>query len=272
MRNLAFIYAIFVLLIACNTPENEVAKEIVEEEIIAADIPKEIVEKKPIEKEEDIKITKPYGKLLYSLNELFIYKNKAALKGKALYDGDAELIQLKAEEESEECKVDYQFIYNPLSLVGNYYSYESWEGGTMACGPQGNSQSVQVINIETLEPVKLTDIFTESSIVNALKKDAWVLGIAEEYSKDLNEINSFDDFVEKIGNSSENKLTANSFAVLDFNKKTNLAAVRLIGTKYMGFNHYEYLQIGMWLEPKDVKVFKNKSYFYLDRFENGVYK
>ena len=282
MKNRIFIYFIIVLFSACNISENEVVKENVEKETTAVDIPSNIEEGQPVVpegkklaiKKENFKLTKPYGELLYMVDRLFIYENKAAFNGKALYDADAALARLIKEEGDEdgECEVNYVFNYNPLSLVGIYYSYESAEGGSYACGPPGSSLSIQTINIETLKPVGITDLFTESSIMSALKKDTWVVRQAEEYSKDLNEINNFDDFLEKIGNSGEGKLDAGSFAILDFNKKTNLVAIRLVGKKYMGFNHYEYFQLGMWLEPIDVKMFREKSHFYLDRFKNGVYK
>lgn len=281
MKNLIFIYFIIILLSACNTPENEAVKDGVEKEMTTVDIPSNIEGKQPaakeevlIDKKENLKLTKPYGKLLYMVDRLFIYENKAALNGTVLYDADAELAQLIKEEGGEdgECEVNYVFNHNPLSLVGTYYSYESVEGGSYACGPPGSSLSVTAINTETLKPVEITDLFTENSMMTALKKDTWVLRQAKEYSKNLNEINDFNDFLEGIMSSGETRLGASDFAILDFNKETNLAAVRLIGTKYMGFNHYEYFQLGIWVEPIDVKMFREKSYFYLDRFENGIYE
>lgn len=274
MKNILLIFITIIFLFSCNNPTEETVIEI---ESIPAETPnnteKEIIDKEVIQ-EEGINPSTPNGQLLYSKDQLFIYKNKAILKGNILYDGVAKLAKLIKNEQSEDCPVNYAFNYNPLSLIGNYYSYELSEFGDYACGPPSSSRYIKNMDIYTEKPIKITDIFTEKSIIETLKKDGWIIKNAKKNAVDLNSIKTFDDFLEAFNNSDSSQFDASSFAILDYDKEKNLAAVRLIGSSYMGFNHSEYLQLGMWIKPSNEmeELLKEKSFFYLGKFDNGVKK
>lgn len=63
------------------------------------------------------------------------------------------------------------YLGTDLSLVGNYYSYEAGEGGIIGCGVPGNSLSVRTVDVCSGKEVSLTQIFTEKSILKAMKSD-----------------------------------------------------------------------------------------------------
>lgn len=211
---------------------------------------------------------------LFKNQEITIYKDSAYYKGTELYNTVKDLKELTKQEETDECKVNYTFYKNPLSLVGHYYSYESGEAGTIACGPPGSSLAVQTINLNNKQPIALVDIFTEKSILKALKNDTWVKKITEEHKIDLNAISSFKTILVTLNSLGYTKFSPNSFALLNYNKKTKNASVRFVGQEYMGFNHYKHLQLGLLLEPKKAysKLFKNKIYFTLGDYKNGLIK
>lgn len=269
MKNTLFIAIIILALFSCNH-SNQDQDTTIEKESILEEITYENINTEPIQ-EKTINSSTPNGKLLYSMNQLFIYENKAFLKGEVLYDGEEKLAQLIQQEATEDCPVNYEFRYNPLSLIGNYYSYELSESGDYACGSPGSSHSIQSIDISTENPIKITDLFTETSIIPALKQDGWVIKNASA-DIDLNDIKTFDELLKAINNSDSATFEASSFAILGYDKEKNLAAVRLIGSSYMGFNHSEYLQLGLLIEPnkKMEKLLKEKAFFYLGKFNNGV--
>ncbi|MDO6492873.1 MULTISPECIES: hypothetical protein [unclassified Cellulophaga] len=211
---------------------------------------------------------------LFKNQKVTIFKDSAYYKDTEIYNAAKDLKELTKQEKTDDCDVNYQFYYNPLSLVGNYYSYESGEAGTIACGPSGNSLEIQTINLSNRQPVSILDIFTEKSILKALKNDNWVKKITQEYKIDLNAINSFKTFLDTINNLGSTKFSSNSFTLLSYNKQNKNASVRFVGMEYMGFNHYKHLQLGLLLEPKKayLKLFKNKIHFTLTDFKNGLTK
>lgn len=209
---------------------------------------------------------------LFKNNDLVIYKKSAYFKDKELYNAGKDVQKLIESEKTDECSVDYEFYYNPLSLVGNYYSYESGEGGIIACGAPSNSLSIQTINLDDNKTVSLSDIFTEQSILKALKEDIWIKKMEEELKTDFQSINSFEVFLDTINSLNFVKFKSSSFAILDFDRKNGNVAVRFVGAEYMGYNHNKYLQLGLWLEPKQSfkQLLKNEIYFTLGDYKNGV--
>lgn len=211
--------------------------------------------------------------LLYQKDSLKIYKSLAVFKGKEIYNAEKELQSLREnEEESDNCSVDYTYYYNPLSLVGNYYSYEAGEGGIIACGVPGNMLLIKTINLTTSKEVSLRDVFTEMSILQALKSDKWVQQIQNKINTDFSKLNSFTDVLKAINELDYVKFKPNSFTVLKYDANNGNVLVRFVGKEYMGFNHHRHLQLGLNLKPKQEfkHLFKTKTKFTLGEFKNGL--
>jgi len=212
--------------------------------------------------------------ILFKNKNLIIYKKRASFKGKELYNGEREKEKFIKQEKMDGCPVEYEFYYNPLSLIGNYYSYESGHSERAACGPLGNSVSVQTIDLKTNKAISLSDIFTEESILRALKEDVWVRKMEKETKKNFQPIASFKVFLDTLNSLGWAKFKSNSFAILDYNKKNGKVAVRFVGTEYMGFDHNKYFQLGLWLKPKKQykRLFKNKIHFRMGDYKSRLKK
>lgn len=234
--------------------------------------------------------------LLYHKNGLKIYKDSAFFKNTELYNAKKKEEELKEKEETTECPVQYFYYYNPLSLVGAIYSYEMGEFGETACGVPGGSVHVVTINLTTTKKVALTDLFTEASILKALKNDSWVQKEVKQRNNhaksiikrrgflpkdvielpiDLEKITSFSEFLKKINHHPIGlKFTSDSFTIVNYDNVKKRVAIRWVGMQYMGSNHHRHLQLGLWLTPKKeaIQYFTNKDNFYLHRFKNGLKK
>ncbi|WP_106793887.1 hypothetical protein [Aquimarina sp. Aq78] len=213
-------------------------------------------------------------KIIFEKQELIIYKKSAYHKGKEIYNAERELKILTEKEKTDECDVDYEFYYNPLSLVGNYYSYESGEGGVLACGVPGSSLNIQTINLDNNKKTSLSDMFLEESILKALKKDSWIKKNMENSKIDFQSINSFEVFLDIINSLGYVKFNSNSFAILEYDEKYGNVSVRLVGKKNMGFNHTEHLQLGLSIEPKESykHLFQNNIHFKIGDYKSGLKK
>ena len=205
---------------------------------------------------------------------MIIYTKSAFYKGKEIYNAASDLKDLTKREKTDECSVNYEFYYNPLSLVGNYYSFESGEGGIIACGVPSNSLAIKTIDLDTNLAISLSDIFPEESIVKALKSDSWVKTQMDQSKIDLASIHIFDAILDTINSIGYASFKPNSFALLGYDKKTKKALVRLVGEEYMGFNHTKHLQLGLQIDPKKSyrQLLKNKVYFTIDTYNNGLKK
>jgi hypothetical protein len=210
--------------------------------------------------------------ILFESNDLRIYADRAYFGDHELYNAETDINELKKREETEECKVDYTIYYNPLSLVGNYYSYEFGEGGIIACGVPGSSVSVQTMDISNNNKVSLVDLFFEKEIVQALQQDPWIRSICDTDS--LEKIHSFKVLLDFIYESSQIQFSTYSFAFLNYDDRKNLLAVRFVGSEYLGYNHYSHFQLGLLLKPKE--SFRNmlltQSEFFIGKFKNGLIK
>ncbi|WP_400073517.1 hypothetical protein [Zobellia russellii] len=211
---------------------------------------------------------------LFKKQELIINKKSAFFKGKEIYNAERDLKELTEQEKTDECIVNYEFYNNPLSLVGTYYSYESGEGGVIACGVPSNTLNVLTIDLDNNKAISLSDIFLEESIIKALKDDNWVKKNMDERKIDFQSINSFEVFMDTINSLGYAKFKSNSFAVLGYNKKNGYVSVRLVGEEYMGFNHNKHLQLGLWVKPKESykELFKNKIHFTIGDYKSGLKK
>lgn len=206
-----------------------------------------------------------------------IYQEKATLNGVEIYNSEKEEIEFinKEQHDSEQCRVLADIYRNPLSLIDNYYSYEYYFGSESACGNYGDVVTVETIDLTTLKKISLTELFTESSILLALKNDSWVLkqlnssstkievDSIKSFSQMIELLNSFDSFLE---------FKPYSFAITDSKPKKGKIAVRIVGKQYIGFNHHQHLQLGLWLEPKTLsrKKFLSKIKFVTGDYKNGL--
>ena len=89
--------------------------------------------------------------LLFKKNGLEIYSDKAFYKKKTLYNSLTDYEEFVAREAmpDSDCTVFYESYYNPLSLVGNFYSYEFGAAEEAACGPMGNALGVRTISVDS---------------------------------------------------------------------------------------------------------------------------
>ncbi len=117
--------------------------------------------------------------VLYKRSDgLVVSELKASYKGKEIYNAAKDKAKFIQENESADgCSVIVEVYIVPLSLVDNYFSYQYYFGSEAACGHYGNDFAVETIDLSTLERVSLSDLFTEASIVSALKRDSWVLRV-----------------------------------------------------------------------------------------------
>ncbi|NOQ73492.1 MAG: hypothetical protein GQ574_15915 [Crocinitomix sp.] len=210
------------------------------------------------------------GEKIYDKKELLIFDNKAFYKGEKLYDGTEDLLALIEAEYSEDCPVDYMYDYNPLSLVGDFLSYELNEYGSIACGYSGQSVAVNTINYKTKKAVAIDDVFTTESILTALKNDSWILGQAEMYEEDLGSYDSIDEllsFVEDLHVDIEKE----NFTIKKFKDGGNLVEVQLVGFKTNPSMPIEKVVLGLTLEPLDKDLAKRSS-FLLGTFNSFIYK
>lgn len=210
--------------------------------------------------------------LLFRTDSVEIYKSAAIFMGKVIYNANDDLKRLVTEEETEACKVDYAFRYNPLSLIGNYYSYEAWEGGTVACGVPGSTFAIQTIDLRNGNSISLTQLFTKESIFEAIRSDKWIREIGEEANVDMNALNNLDDLIKIIYRLRNVKFTASSFAILEYAKTKGMVAVRFVGREYVGFGHHKHLQLGLLVRPtaKFREELEGRTYFFLGEYNNGL--
>ncbi len=205
------------------------------------------------------------GETLFNMNDLVIYDNKAYYKENELYDGTRKLLHLIEEEQTDECPVVYTYDYNPLSLVGAVFSYELNEYGEFACGYSGQMIKIKTIDYITQKTLNIDDVFTESSIIEALKNDSWIQKQAEEYSVDLSSFESVDDYITFMRDLEIN-IEKESFAIKKFKNNENLAEVQLIGFQSSPPNK---IILGLELEPK-VKDFAKNSSFFLGEYNSFI--
>ena len=168
------------------------------------------------------------GEILYQKNDLTIFNTKAYFKKTEIYDGTRELLELIEEEETEECPVDYSFKYEPLSLLGDYLSIKKTQSGVMACGTPGGSSQTYTINYKTQKKVYIDDLFTEKSILKALKNDSWVKLKVKKFNKSLSDINTVDEMFNLLSEIDDinSIVSKSSFSILDITK--NKVLVRLL--------------------------------------------
>lgn len=209
----------------------------------------------------------PIGEKLYSDSGLEIFDNKAYYKHQELYNGVKKLFTLIENEETKDCPVEYNYYYHPLSLMGNYYSYELAENGTIACGIPSASTKIKTIDITSNEEVAIEDVFTENSILNALKNDSWIVSKAQEYDVALETLNSVDalyNFIESM----EIIMPKTSFAILDKDEKNKELLVRLVGFRQQPIDK---VILGLSLKPKNEEDIQDLN-FTIHTYDSFIFK
>jgi hypothetical protein len=212
--------------------------------------------------------------LLYKRKDFLIYQNKAMYNGTELYNTqtDQNLFEEQEDVYKSKCKSKYASYYNPLSLVGSFYSYESFESIEKRCIKMGTSLGVQTISIETGEPISLLSLFEEEDVVQAFKKDAWVREMIENYQIDIEEIKNFQDILnfpkDKLGTNIQ--YSPSSFCLEDF--ESGIARIRFVGRGYVGNNNYWHASMVFYLPVKHemLQLFTQSQNFYLGSYPNGV--
>ncbi len=215
--------------------------------------------------------------LLYKNKEdLMIYTFKVLYKEKEIYNSESESTEFIKKEKIDGCKVIADIYINPLSLIDHYYSYEYFFGSEFACGRYRNDIKVETINLQTLEKVSLSDLFTEEPIVNALKNDDWVLKIVKELSLEnkLDSVNPFNEILQLLNDLEYGvQFYTSSFTIVDNTIKDSKIGVRLVGSQPLSVSyHLRHLQLGLMLVPKQdfKKVLPAKTKFVLGEFKNGL--
>lgn len=212
---------------------------------------------------------------LYNRDGLFISHVKATYRGRVLYNAAMDLKSLFKREGKRLEGVE--FYYTPLSLVGPYLSYEQDyfdDGGSGASARvPNNTRTVRTVDIRSNRPVSLLELVEEKSLVEAMKKDQWV----RERVEDAGQLESCQSFKEVLqlgglGDDLGNRFKVDSFAFFAFDHKTGGAALRLIRQDYMGYNHNQLLQLGLWVKPQEKmkKLFSLQSNFFMPKFAADI--
>lgn len=222
--------------------------------------------------------TQQQDPVLYQRSGFRIYKARALYGSKVLYDAAGDLKKMTEEEGA--CAHGMKYVYSALSLIGNCYCYEKRfydEGGQGECSrPPSSTRMVMAVNVQTQEPVSILDLFDERSLVAAIKKDEWVKKLPHLHPDTLSKCTAYSEVIRLVNRYSSdgagNAFNINQFAVLSYDDKTGEAAVRLIKTENIGFNHSRYLQLGLSAKVRAgmVDAFKENTNFYVGKFRNGL--
>jgi hypothetical protein len=209
---------------------------------------------------------------IFSKDDFLVYTNRAKYKDRDWYNSntDYDVFMSKEAMVDTECQANQSSNYNPLSLIGNFYSYEYIQTSESACGPMGSSLGVRTIDYTTGAEVTIQDFFNEVDFVTAFKKDRWVVNHATEFKVDINTIKTFDDIFSFFNGDAAYSALPTSFSFVSF--KNGLAKIRFFGVEYLGYNHSRHLQLGFEIKVKKemLLLFEDSSNFYLGRYKNSL--
>lgn len=211
---------------------------------------------------------------------------RASVRDKEIYDAASDFSKLLAKEKTE-CPVAWSIQYSPLSLTGDLFSYEKAESGERACGPPGWTGEVRAVNLRKLREAKITDYFTERSLVQALRGDSQIRGKAEgesdasfgKYLQKLAKANSFQDVISALSERMDfdpDQLW-NRFCITGYDRAADRAMVRLVASKIAGFGRTELLQVRLRVQPlpafkKVLRTVSDSTGFFVGKFPNGIAK
>ncbi len=162
--------------------------------------------------------------------------------------------------------------YQPLSLIGDHYSYYGEHAYQGAGGTPGSSVEVRTIELGGKDTVPITELFKENSVLKALKKDQWVQRKAAERSIGLKGISSFQVMLDSLNRLSNAQFKEDGFAVLEQHEERGLFSVRLIGEKPIGWGHRDEFQLGLKVKAKErtLELIDEQAHFFMDRFAAGL--
>ncbi len=218
----------------------------------------------------------PLDSLLFEQNDFKISTTKASYQDVVIYDSKRDSLNFSTHSIADptECEAFYASYYHPLSLVGPYYSYEYGAATQEACGPMGNTLGITTVNVRTQQQVPIQELFTEKSLLKALKNDSWIKELAQLNNIPISKIKTYKAFLYFLSETASMQFLTPSFMVLDYDSATNTARVRFVAQEYMGYDHHKHFQLGLTLHPKKhLKViFKNQLAFTLGAYKNGLTK
>ncbi len=214
-------------------------------------------------------------KPLYSKDDFDIYKSRATYKTLELYntEKDHEVFMDRELAPDSDCRVFFESYYNPLSLIGTYYSYEYGEASESACGPMGSGLGVVTVNIETGRQASLLTFFNENDLVKAFKNDGWIKQREKNGRIQLEKIQDLDDIIDSFKSDvADVVFTPYSFCIIGI--EDGVAKVRFVGRQAMGWNHHRHLQLGFELPVKKeaLRFFTEPNNFFLGNFKSGLEK
>ncbi len=172
-----------------------------------------------------------------------------------------------------DCTTNFGSYYNPLSLIGDFYSYEFGESSESACGKPGSTVGVKSISLKTGKQISILELFEEKDVVAAFKNDPWVLKMAKQHQTEIDTIKTLEDVTSFLSSTYDGiKFAKSSFCVLDF--KNRNAKIRFVAREYMGYNHHKHLQLGLEIPVKKEALvfFKDMDNFFLGAFDNWLQK
>lgn len=215
--------------------------------------------------------------ILYKNDDLKIFKSKALYKDILIYNNNKDYRELKKNE--GDCAEGTQFIYTPLSLIGEYYSFEKATidyGGSGGCYRSPSSYAKIVsLNLNTKDTLSVLDLVEETSLLKALKQDPWIQNQENIDFKALQSSQTLDTILKIINESTSEygeMFSKNSFAVAGYNSENQKLYIRLIKLNYMGYNHFKFLQLGLMVSPleKTKERLKRRNNFYMGAFEGQL--
>lgn len=211
---------------------------------------------------------------LYVSGDFKLSRNKATHGETELYSAIADHDGFVKRESNPDAKCPpvYTGYYNPLSLVGKYYSYEYGNKAAASCVRLGSTVGVKTIDIVSGEEVSLLAFFEEADIVTAFKKEDWVQQMATSAQMDLSKIETFQEVLDFNSGSSAMSFGASAFCIVGFQE--GIAKVKFVGRGYVGGNSYLHAPMNFELPVKQdaLEWFENESNFYLGTYNNGLLK
>ena len=215
--------------------------------------------------------------LLYKNDVVKIFKSKAIYQDQIIYDTSIDFQKLKKNEGN--CAEGTQYINTPLSLIGEYYSYEKATidfGGSGDCSrPPSSYAKIISLNLYTKDTLSILDLVEEASLLKALKQDPWVQNQENIDFKVLQSSQTLDTILKIINENTseyEEMFTNNSFAVAGYNSTNQKLNIRLMKLIYIGYNHFKFVQLGLMVSPleKIKESLKQPGNFYMGTFQGQL--
>lgn len=211
--------------------------------------------------------------LLFQREGLKIFEGRAVFNQRTLYSAEKDRKVLVTD---EPCSKLIQIVYTPLSLAGDCFAYEraAIETGSAECGPPASHAEIIVIDLYRGESVYLPDLFEKSSIVAAIKNDRWVraLKLPAEKMDSASTVGTLLQIINRHGDDGSGEgFRSNAFTISGYDASKNKVGIRLFKKEYVGFNHYQFLQLGLWVTPNpNFAKELSRPGFFLGKFKGGI--